>query len=59
MLLKYRPDNKWKRRFAIFPTEINDNGDLVWLGWYEVRGPWDRREYRLPGASESIIKLDA
>lgn len=57
MLIKSRED-EWKRRFAIIPIEINDNGDLVWLQWYEVRGPRHRCEYRLPGASESTIRSD-
>lgn len=57
MLISNR-ENEWKRRFAIFPVPINENGDLVWLQWYEVRGPMYARERRLPGASESAVRSD-
>jgi len=57
MLLKSTTD-EWKYRFALFPTRINEREDMVWLSWYECRGPGHRREYRLPGSDESITLLD-
>ena len=55
MLIK-NTEKEWKKRFAFFPVEINDANDIVWLGWYETRGPCYERECRLPGSSESTIR---
>jgi len=55
MLIKNN-EKEWKRKFAFLPTEINDNGDLVWLSWYECRGDSYRCEYRLPGSNEFTVR---